>query len=741
MLNLKCRTRGDSTPNGKPRVYFCCHPLDFGKYFETIATEILEKQNCAIWYKEARDSVDEDLLQDLKQMQLFVMPVTTNLLCSSNVAIDVEFKFAIDNHIPVLPLMLESGLEEIFNKKCGELQFLDRHTADITAISYDEKLQKFLESVLIGDELAEKIRAAFDAYVFLSYRKKDRKYAQELMHLIHKNEFCRDIAIWYDEFLTPGENFNDSIRDALRKSDLFVLAVTPNIVNESNYIMTTEYPLAKQEGKPILSAELLPTDRRMLAELYEDIPTPANAHNDAELSVALLESVKRIAIKENDNSPEHNFFIGLAYLGGVDVEVDYTKAVELITDSANNGLVDAQKKLVQMYLLGEAVDRNLREAVNWQKKVINYYYGLFFDTGSEVVAICIADEIKKLGDFIFAIPNYTHEATDILKKTVAFHKKCLDSFDSKSPWVLEFSIALHLMLAELTTQTEEFPYPSAKTLYDKAVKFSLLLPEDNIDTLKLLCKIRKQNGIYKMQTGSWSLARYDFEYFLNYAKIISAQTGEVGELIGAYCYLGDISRLTDTYALEDGVLLVKGDPINISENYYKLACDVGEKAEGEKESDSIKISLAKSYEGLGFLNRIKEKTKEAIAYYKKAIAIREKMLEINTQYGALKDQAEGYNELAILYLDMNALEEALACHYHCIELKKRMTEIVPDIDNFESLAKTYLLCSSYYGAEEKKVFLKEAYNIFSMLSSEHPDDESLRTRVGQVKSKIQEECI
>ena len=230
-------------------MYFCCHKDDFKKFFENISDEVLALQNCSVWYKDGNDYVNEELLDDLKGMQLFVMPVTTNLLCTENDALDIEFKFAIENHIPVLPLMQEQGLEQIFNQKCGELQFLDKHNTDITAISYEEKLKKYLESVLIGDEMAEKIRAAFDAYVFLSYRKKDRKYAQELMRLIHKNEFCRDIAIWYDEFLTPGENFNDSIKEALQKSGLFVLTVTPSLlekvadnkgVERDNYIVTTE---------------------------------------------------------------------------------------------------------------------------------------------------------------------------------------------------------------------------------------------------------------------------------------------------------------------------------------------------------------------------------------------------------------------------------------------------------------------------------------------------------------------
>ena len=399
MANLKYKTRDNSSPQGKPRVYFCCHPEDFNKYFESISDEILAEQNCAIWYTDEAVVHNEDFFVDLKQMQLFVMPVTTNLLCTENEALDIEFKFAIENHIPVLPLIQEGGLEEIFNKKCGDLQFLDKNNADTTSISYGEKLQKYLKSVLIGDELAEKIRAAFDAYVFLSYRKKDRKYAQELMRLIHQNEFCRDIAIWYDEFLTPGENFNDSIKEALKKSGLFVLTVTPNLVNEPNYIMTTEYPMAKQEGKPILPAELVPTDRGKLAEKYEDIPNPTDAYNEAGLSEALLESIKKMAIKENDNSPQHNFFIGLAYLGGVDVEVDYERAVLLLTSASEAGLPDAMEKLIDIYETGTGVDIDYSKVVFWQRRLYeNIKKKLDIEKTTEV-------ELNKYSNVSFSLAN------------------------------------------------------------------------------------------------------------------------------------------------------------------------------------------------------------------------------------------------------------------------------------------------------------------------------------------------
>lgn len=105
-------------------------------------------------------------------------------------------------------------------------------------------------------------------------------------------------------------------------SGLFVLTVTPNLVCESNYVRTHEYPLARAEGKPIVPAQLVLTDHGTLAEQYEGIPTPTDAHDRAALWDALLKAIKTLNIQSNDDSPEHNYLIGLAYLGGIDVEVD-----------------------------------------------------------------------------------------------------------------------------------------------------------------------------------------------------------------------------------------------------------------------------------------------------------------------------------------------------------------------------------------------------------------------------------
>lgn len=401
-MNLKYITRQNSLPHGKPKVFFCCHPDDFSLYFPEISKDILDKQDCAIWFSENADfSPSEDYLQDLSQMQLFVFPVTLKLLCTENFAMDTAFPYALKQHIPVLPLIQEAGLQDIYSEKFGSLQFLDKHIQDCTALTYGEKLDRYLESTLIGSDLAAKIRAAFDAYIFLSYRKKDRKYALELMRLIHKNPLCQDIGIWFDEYLIPGENFNDVIKSALNKSDLFLLTVTPNLINEPNYIMETEYPLAKVGGKPILPAELLPTDHHELSEKYRGIPTCVNAYNDDELSGALMASIKALAIRENDASAEHKFFIGLAYLGGVDVEVNYEKAFTLIHDAAEAGLIEAMKKLAEMYHDGNGITQDLANAISWLRKIAARYEHIYKAEPTQKAADDYISALSKLAIYEF----------------------------------------------------------------------------------------------------------------------------------------------------------------------------------------------------------------------------------------------------------------------------------------------------------------------------------------------------
>ena len=369
--NLKHKAKDNDSIQGKSKVYFCCHPSDFKRYFDDITSELFKySNNIVFWYYDPSEGFPNDaaFFDDLAIMQLFVVPVTSNFIYLESQARNIEYKFAMEHNIPVLPLMQEPDLVEAFNKTCGNIQFIDKTKIlnDPTAIPYEKRMKDFLFSVLVNDELIQKIRAAFYAYIFLSYRKKDRKYAQQIMHLIHENDFCRDIAIWYDEFLIPGEDFNSAIAKALKNCSLFALTVTPNLVNEQNYVMNIEYPEATKLQKPIIPIEGVETDKNEMSRYYNGIDATVKRDSIPE---ALRAKLGALAKAENDSDPEHLFFIGLAYLKGIDVEVNVEKAIGLLQESASRKLPEACKMLSCIYRDGDGVPRDHAKAIKWQKKL------------------------------------------------------------------------------------------------------------------------------------------------------------------------------------------------------------------------------------------------------------------------------------------------------------------------------------------------------------------------------------
>ncbi len=392
MTKMRCKTKGNTSPQGKSRVYFTCHAEDFENVFDQICSDIFKTHDCAIYYTEDMDDQisEENKDTDLGSMNLMVIPITKKLLTQPNRAMDYDFPYAIQKHIPVLPIMLEADLDYDYGKpdKFGELQYLSFISQDETQISYEIKLKQFLNAVLISNEMAQRIRAAFDAYIFLSYRKKDRRYANELMKLIHSYPECRDIAIWYDEFLTPGESFNENIHRILNDSKLFTLLVTPSLLEEPdgkpNFVMGIEYPTARKMGMDILPAEMENTDKNVLREKYQDIPACVSPYETLQFQKRLTDSLLKLAITENDRDPVHNYLIGLAYLDGIDVEVDRERALKLITSSADADLPEAMEKLIVMYTDGIAVMRHGEEAKKWSKQLAEYYYSKGIDEEGEI---------------------------------------------------------------------------------------------------------------------------------------------------------------------------------------------------------------------------------------------------------------------------------------------------------------------------------------------------------------------
>jgi hypothetical protein len=388
MAAIKVKTKNKCPAEGKSRVYFTCHPDDFNAYFQTICDDIFAIHDCAVYYTENMTEIilqtDEEI--DLCHSHLLVVPVTDRLLSTPNRAMDVDIPYAMQQNIPVLPIVMETVNDDLYAMpdKFADLQYLSRREMDTTQIPYRKKLETYLSTVLISDELRQHVREAFDVHIFLSYRRKDRCYANEVMKQIRNLPDCEKIAVWFDEFLLPGTHVVDSIDAVLCNSKLFTLVVTPNLLEESNFVMLKEYPAAVRLKLPQLPVEMVKTDRKALEQKYPQI-SPLVKTSDPQFE----ECIKRVVNKHVSNkktTAEYYYFLGLAYLAGINVEMNRAKGKKLIQSAAQAQLPEAMRQLHIMYDKGIGQVRDYQKALDWAKKEYICRYRQAGETAPETQA-------------------------------------------------------------------------------------------------------------------------------------------------------------------------------------------------------------------------------------------------------------------------------------------------------------------------------------------------------------------
>ena len=339
MATLSIVTKNRTSLNDKPSIYFTCHPKDFDRYFEQIVGDIIGISDAVIYYTEdmTEPFTDEELSLGIGEMQLLVVPVTHRLLSTPNRAMDVDIKFAKAAGVRILPIMVEEGLDDLYSdpKRFGNRQYIAPSQTDSSAIPYEQRLAEHIADVTIDTDLLCRVREAFNKRIFLSYRKKDRAYANTLMRSIHGIPEFRDVAIWYDEYIRLGEDFRENIDTALEKSDLFLLLVSPGILEDPNFVKDEEYKMANGK-KPILPVEMVPTDKNALSLCFENIPECVEMDNE-QIRSRIIELLPECQSQKPDNDPEHLYLIGIAYFYGIDAEVDRERGLSMLKTAADMG--------------------------------------------------------------------------------------------------------------------------------------------------------------------------------------------------------------------------------------------------------------------------------------------------------------------------------------------------------------------------------------------------------------------
>ena len=89
-----------------------------------------------------------------------------------------------------------------------------------------------------------------EPYIFISYARLDKDRVYEEIRRFNEAGY----HVWYDEGITPGNEWSDSIADALSRCAVFVVLLTPN--SAPREAVLNEISFALDEGKPFLAIYL-----------------------------------------------------------------------------------------------------------------------------------------------------------------------------------------------------------------------------------------------------------------------------------------------------------------------------------------------------------------------------------------------------------------------------------------------------------------------------------------------------
>ena len=658
MIELKYKTRKGSSPHNKPKVFFACYPSDHHLYFDKVSEWILDYQNCTVLYIDPEDaetiSEYENVLSDIKTSQLIVFAVTSSLLTKNSFVMEKVYNYALDNFIPILPIVMESDLDKLYNLQFGNLQYLQPNIEDKTQQPFEEKLKNYLSKVLVGDEVAERIRAAFAAYIFLSYRKKDRELAQKLMRMIHNNPKYRDVAIWYDEYITPGKDFSETIFEALRKSQIFALAVTPNILEPGNYVLDKEYAEAVKEQIPVIPFELENTDRLLLYDLFKGLPECVSADEIDLWEDKYSYILDKIAFEPSCDDLQHNYLIGLAYLDGIDVEVDFKTAETLIREAAEAGLQEAAETMAEMYRNGKGVKRDFHKYLDWADKSLGLLKNKWEKNYSEEDGLEYVNALIRYCDDTLSIGRI-ELAEESIREVITVSSKIGGDYYTREGLL----IAYH-RLADIAQAAGQYDVALDYCNKEKAICEQRAEKNDSIESKDELAIAYSHLGHLEYDNRRFTSAKACFEKVLQLRRGIQSKDNSIKarqSLALAYDNLGIVD-------FQEGAL-------EKAKRYHEKSLRIHQMIADETRTIESRRNVIATLTLIGDIEKELGNNKQAESFYTKGVDLCQMLIDETGMLGLRRDLALIYSALSALKMNQQDFDDALGYHSQsCIIYKE-----------------------------------------------------------------------
>ena len=545
-MNYTPNTRGNTPAKNKPQVFLFAAPED-DKAAAELVELLLDKTygaNLCVWTGDALPRAEE--LDRLGDMSLFVMAVTEHLAGKETEAAAQAVRFCFDRKIPLLPVyyISPSGSTEpadsfyraasaAVGKRDEKLELDGPRQA---SSDFREQFSRKLHTLVMSDAVADEVRErAFEKQIFLSYRKKDREQALKVMKAIHDQPLCEALAIWFDDFLIAGQDFNEEIFKQLRDSDVFALTVTDSLAEPDrrggkNYVQREEWPRAtrsKQPEKRIL-VDVDVSDPENLAKKMEPPLTQTVPVGDSE---ALRNAIIRASLLDHackTPTPRQKYLLGMAYLSGIRVEKDAERALRLLTEAADAGSADAALQLGFMYLARIGVERDNDAALRWKETAFRLAEAQYRAGDASTLELA---HTTAFGDdslvLMYYATDHPQKARDVCRRMRAMLESAPDSPERS------------VRLAETWLEESNIHFEKPATLSQETLKERRGSAEKGIEILNALDDLDDE-GLYQLAGGYGELgniARWQSDwdkaekYLLRGKEIMASLVERTGSIV------------------------------------------------------------------------------------------------------------------------------------------------------------------------------------------------------------------
>ncbi len=361
-MKLVCHTKGNVPPGNKKYIFVHASGEDHSLAVSLIRRilSLPDGENWCLWTAEDPGTVMDNIPgPDFRSMLVFI-PVVTDAYLSMGLAPSFLADI-LQRGTAVLPVFDKADTVLRFTEQFGNM-----HGIFLTNPEADRLIGAQLNRFLPGREITEKIlENAFSGRIFLSYRKKDVEAALRIMEVIHDTPSGGRASVWFDEYLAAGRNFNEEITEKLEASDAMALVVTPHLLENGNYVQTTEYPEAVQRKKKIIPIQAEETDRNLLLQAYPHLEPPADIADTETIDKLMQDagfSGRRVGEAYID------YLLGMAFMWHIGVEKSEKRALQFLFSAADEECPEAYEALSFLYTAGIAVKRDLNKALDYKLK-------------------------------------------------------------------------------------------------------------------------------------------------------------------------------------------------------------------------------------------------------------------------------------------------------------------------------------------------------------------------------------